>query len=216
MTKDFLAGHQQFRQTWLGGGRAFLERLAAEDQNPDALYIGCSDSRVVPELLTSSSPGQLFVVRNIANLVPPLAHADASVGSALDYAIGHLRVPHLIVCGHYGCGGIKAVLEGGVDKQAFPSLHDWLLGVEVAVARTDAEAPGLAAEQRWRRAVEENVTLQLENLMTFPLVAAAVREGRLTLHGWAYDLHSFELSVFDAPANAFATADGLLPQRAPR
>ncbi|MSP17828.1 MAG: carbonic anhydrase, partial [Myxococcales bacterium] len=94
MTEAFLRGHRRFRHDYVAGERAFLENLASTGQSPDALYIGCSDSRVVPELLTGSSPGALFVVRNIANLVPPLADPDSSVGAALDYAVGHLHVEH--------------------------------------------------------------------------------------------------------------------------
>ncbi|MCC7541253.1 MAG: carbonic anhydrase, partial [Deltaproteobacteria bacterium] len=111
MSKSLLEGHRFFRTSYVAGERDFLHQLASVGQSPDALYVGCSDSRVVPELLTSSAPGALFVVRNVANLVPSLTHADASVGAALEYAIGHLHVPHVIVCGHLGCGGIGALLD---------------------------------------------------------------------------------------------------------
>jgi len=208
MPQSLLAGHDQFRRKWLAGGREFLQRLAADGQSPDALYIGCSDSRVVPELLTASAPGRLFVVRNIANVVPPLSHADASVGAALEYALGVLEVPNIIICGHYGCGGVKAMVDGGGGIAQHPSLFEWLQGVAPAVGRAHAE--GHSGEELLRRAVEENVTQQLQNLFTFRLVADRVREGRLALHGWIYDMHTLALTVYDPGTDRFHPAQTLL------
>src|SRR5262245_11235372 len=110
MPEHLIHGYARFRAEYFAGEREYLHRLAVEGQRPSALYVGCSDSRVIPELLTSSAPGELFVVRNVANQVPTLQHSDASVGAAVEYAVGYLRVRHVIVCGHYGCGGVKAVL----------------------------------------------------------------------------------------------------------
>jgi len=203
---DLLKGHHHFARQSFNDEGVFLRRLASEGQNPSALYIGCSDSRVVPEVLTSSSPGQLFVVRNVANLVPPLAHADASVGAALDFAVGHLRVPHLVVCGHDGCGGVKGVFDG-TDFSEFTSLHEWLQAVEPAVAAVD---PRLSSAARLRQAVELNVLNQLENLLSFPVVRAAIADGDLQLHGWVYDMSTLGLRVYDAGQQKFVAAIELL------
>lgn len=204
--EDLLHGHHQFARRVLLDEGDFLRRLASDGQNPSALYIGCSDSRVVPEVLTSSSPGQLFVVRNVANMVPPLEHADASVGAALDFAVGHLGVPHLVVCGHDGCGGVTAVLERA-DFREFTSLHEWLQAIEPAVAATD---PRLSQTARLRQAVEFNVLNQLENLLSFPLVRAAIAKGDLQLHGWVYDMATLGLRVYDARERKFVAAVELL------
>src|SRR6185503_10892646 len=134
MVAELLRGHAEFQRQYLGDEREFLQTLASKGQSPAALYIGCSDSRVVPEVLTASSPGDLFVVRNVANLVPRLEHADASVGAALEYAVGHLHVPHLIVCGHVGCGGVAAAIQGLEHVTGLPSLREWLELVLPAVA----------------------------------------------------------------------------------
>lgn len=203
-----LDGHDAFRRDSLVDDREFLRKLASEGQSPDAMYVGCSDARVVPELLTKSSPGRLFVVRNIANLVPPLEHADASVGAALEYAVGVLEVPHIIVCGHYGCGGVEAMLNGRERLAAFPSLQEWLRGMAPAVER--AGAATLDPTQRWRRAVEENVLDQMVNLLTFPLVAEAVAAGRLDVHAWVYDLWTLELAVYEPASQIFLPAGELL------
>lgn len=208
MTEALLRGNRKFRSEYAADERDFLEHLASEGQSPDALYIGCSDSRVVPELLTNSSPGELFVLRNIANLVPVFDDPDSSVGAAIEYAVGHLHVPHIIVCGHYGCGGVKAALDGLDKERGLPSLFEWLSEVRAAAENVD---PALEPETRWRRAVEESVVFQLGNLPTYPAVASALAAGRLRLHGWVYDLHTCSLSVYDVDRHAFVPASSFIP-----
>ena len=203
---SILTQHVQVVANWHQHEREFLQHLADHGQSPDALYIGCSDSRVVPELLTASSPGRLFVVRNIANLVPPIDHADASVGAALDYAVGHLHVPHLVVCGHDGCGGVQAAMNGGAEPQ-FESLNEWLLGIQPAVDR--AGTTGSKIDQL-RRTVEANVVVQLENLLTFPLIRQAVENETLQLHGWVFDIKALSLRVYDADYEEFVPSGDFL------
>jgi carbonic anhydrase len=208
MTEEFLRGHRKFHREYVADERDFLERLASEGQSPDALYIGCSDSRVVPELLTSSSPGALFVLRNVANLVPTFDDPDSSVGAAIEYAIGHLHVPHIIVCGHYGCGGVKAALDGLDKIRELPSLFEWLSEVRTAAENLD---PALESDLRWRRAVEESVVFQLGNLPSYPAVAHALAAGTLRLHGWVYDIHTCALSVYDVDRHAFIPSSAFFP-----
>lgn len=202
MPEHLLHGYARFRKEYFANEHELLHRLATQGQKPSALFIGCSDSRVIPELFTFSEPGQLFVVRNIANQVPALEHPDASVGAAIDYAIAYLRVSHVIVCGHYGCGGVRATLEGRQAVSAYPSLSEWLEGVEPAVFR--AREAGLWGDDALRRAVEENVLLQLNNLLTFESVREALEADRLALHAWVYDLASARLSIYETDKDAFA------------
>ncbi len=192
-----LSGHSTFRREYVAHSREFLAQLASEHQSPDALYVGCADSRVIPELLTSSAPGELFVIRNIANLVPPAARASSSVGAALEYALDALHVGHVVVCGHYGCGGVKAMIEG-VDGARMPELQAWIGDAAVA----NAAARGPAGPEQWRRAVEENVLDQLANLSSYPIVREKLDAGALTLHGWVYDLQG-ALLVYDDDAERF-------------
>lgn len=105
MVEELLAGHGRFRAEYVAEERGFLERLAEEGQRPSALFIGCSDSRVIPELLTGAVPGELFVVRNVANLIPPRSDPDRSIGAAIEYAVDQLGIREVIVCGHEECGG---------------------------------------------------------------------------------------------------------------
>ncbi len=205
--RKLLDGHATFRREYVAGARDFLRTLASEHQSPSAMYIGCSDSRVVPELLTTSAPGELFVVRNIANAAPPLQDRDASVGAALDYAIEVLHVEHVIVCGHYGCGGVKAVLDGHHALRRHPSLHEWLdhLAPPILASRLALVDP----EEQWRAAVEANVVQQLANLSTFASVRGHLESGKLQLHGWVYDLHTGGVSVYDEAGERFVDARSL-------
>jgi carbonic anhydrase len=199
--RELLLGNEAFQRNYVARERAFLRELASAKQSPSTLYVGCSDSRVVPELLTGSAPGELFVVRNVANLVPEMASADASVGAAIEYAVGVLHVEHVVVCGHLGCGGVKAILDGLDAVRALPSLHEWLRGAEPEV---------LAGPPAWEDAVGHNVLAQLDHLETYPLVAQAIGEGRLTLHGWVYDLAHGSVQVYDAVAGRFVDATALV------
>lgn len=213
MIARLLKGNLTFRVEYVAGARDFLRRLASEGQSPGALFIGCADSRVVPELLTSSAPGELFVVRNVANLVPPAdagrSLGDDSVGAAIEYAVGVLGVEHVVVCGHYGCGGVRAVLEDHVPAGS-PRLREWLCHAAAPVAR--AKAAGGAAT--FERAVEENVEEQLANLASYPLVREALDRGALQLHGWVYDLAAGSVAVWDAHTDTFVAVDRLT-ERAP-
>jgi carbonic anhydrase len=207
----FIRGHASFRSDYVAAEKDFLRRLASEGQSPDALFIGCSDSRVVPELLTTSSPGDLFVVRNVANAVPPLQNVDSSVGAALEYATVHLGVPHVIVCGHYGCGGVKAVLDAKAGKilahaDETPSLVEWLGNIGQGLSPD----PTVDEDARWRSAVEDNVLEQMAHLTTFPSVRARLDSGALQLHGWIYDIYGHTLKVYDVDSGAFVDSIRLL------
>lgn len=205
MPDHLLHGYARFRKQYFASEWLLLQRLATHGQRPSALFIGCSDSRVIPELLTFAAPGELFVVRNIANQVPALEHPDASVGAAIEYAVAVLKVRHIIVCGHYGCGGVKATLDGRDAVRALPSLSEWLEGVEPAVARVRAES--LTGDAALARAVEENVLLQINNLLSFGPVQTALEAQELALHGWVYDLMSSRLSIYDTEKDTFTPVD---------
>lgn len=195
-----LRGHATFRREYVAQSQTFLAQLASSHQSPDTLFVGCADSRVIPELLTSSSPGELFVVRNVANLVPRAERADASVGAALEYGVQALKVGHIVVCGHYQCGGVKAMIEG-VDGGRMPELAAWIADAAVA----NAAARGERTADQWERAVEENVLDQLANLSTHPCVRERLDAGTLQLHGWVYDLRG-ALRVYDDEREEFREA----------
>jgi carbonic anhydrase len=209
MVEELLAGHGRFRAEYAAQERDFLAHLAAAGQRPSALFIGCSDSRVIPELLTDAAPGELFVVRNVANVVAANDVQDRSLAAAIEFAVDQLGVHEVIVCGHDGCGGVKAAVEGfpGIDPAS--ELAGWLRGLLPAVAR--ARAANLDADAELRLAVEENVLEGIANLVTVPVVARALEAGRLRLHGWVYDLGNSTLRVYDAPQDAFVVQGEIPP-----
>jgi carbonic anhydrase len=178
-----------------------FKELVDDGQHPTTLFIGCSDSRLVPYLLTGAGPGELFLVRNVGALVPPY---DGSAGyhgaaAAIEFAVLVLKVQRIIVCGHSHCGGIRA-LYGGVPDEA-KNLTAWL---ELAAdARLPVAEPG---PEVLRRTEQRAVVLQLERLMDYPMVRAQVEAGRLALHGWHYVIEDGEVHVFDVQRGAFVPA----------
>jgi carbonic anhydrase len=168
----------------VAGDPAFFERLV-HLQTPEFLWIGCSDSRVPANEITGTQPGEIFVHRNVANLV---INTDTNVLSVLDYAVNHLKIKHVIVCGHYGCGGIKAALTNQDFNQV---LNMWLRHIKDTYRIHRAEMESIEDEEtRLRRMVELNVKEQVFNVAKTSIIQKAwSKEQRPDLHGWVYDLH---------------------------
>jgi carbonic anhydrase len=185
-------------------GQAELFAALSQGQSPPALFIGCSDSRIVPDLLTGSRPGDLFVLRNIANVVPPFGSAGDAVGAVIEYAVLHLHVEHVIVCGHTDCGGIKA-LDAHVDQASEPHIARWLAFARPA--QTQVDAHGVDPDRRHRSIVEQNVLNQLYNLETYDCVRQALEADALELHGWVYDLLTGRVSYWDPVLDRFVDED---------
>ncbi len=177
-----------------------LAQLAREGQKPKVMFIGCADSRVVPELLTGARPGEVFVVRNVANIIPPFGTGHWSAGAALEYAVNHLQVVHLVVCGHTDCGGIKA-LDSRMDALADSSLSQWIELAREAQTRVDGR--GVEKAKRHRAIVEQNIILQLERAAGYPAIQKALKENRLELHGWLFDLHGPLVYSYDPKNGQF-------------
>jgi len=202
MTDHILERSHALRAEFFENQHELLDTLAHKGQSPDAMFIGCSDSRVVSELLTGARPGALFVARVVANIVPPYGTGQNAIGAAVEYAVLHLKVKDLIVCGHTDCGGINA-LDQPVDMAAEPAIAGW---IEFArSAQSQADARGLTDGARHQAIVEENVLLQLENLKTYGAVRRALDEGQVELHGWVYDLAELQIRYYDADEGRFVT-----------
>jgi carbonic anhydrase len=204
----FLVGHEKFKQRVSVSSGDLLKKLVVEGQRPEALVICCSDSRVIPELIMGAEPGNLFVVRNVANLIPTHASGDPSVGAAIAYAIEYLHVSHLIVLGHYGCGGMAALrgLYGGEPATHAPAgpLTDWL--AHGRASWDELLASGHAEDADWHeRLVEENVLQQLAHAIAYPVVREAAEAGELVLHAWCYDMKGGQLRFWDIQTDAFVS-----------
>ncbi len=185
-------GWRQFRQGYWHDQHAAFKALAAQGQSPRCMVIACSDSRVDPQLIFQATPGEIFVVRNVANLVPPYA-PDAEyhgTSAALEFAVNSLKVEHVIVMGHSHCGGIGALVAGPSGDDDFVSA--WM---QIAAdARERALALAHGNEDAARRLTEqEAIKTSLANLMTFPWLRRRVEEGKLDLHGWHFDIEAGDL-----------------------
>ena len=170
------------------------------------MFITCADSRIVPELITQSLPGDLFVTRNVGNVVPPYGQMNGGVSSAIEYAVMTLNVQHIIICGHSDCGAMKAVLDPS-GLQRMPTVKAWLRHCEVARSLVEQNC-SCGAGEALGVLTEENVVAQLDHLRTHPSVAARLAGGQLSIHGWVYCIETSEILAYDATSGRFAPLDG--------
>ena len=200
LTRGFLA----FRDRTFLPQRAHFAQLA-QRQQPRVMMIACSDSRVDPAILTNADPGDLFMVRNVANLVPPcqLDQAQHGISAALEYGVKALGVEHIIVFGHVDCGGIQALLTGdpALDEHSF--IHRWLQIAAEARGRTLLIARDRPLEDQLRILEQEAIKTSLANLLTFPWIEERVAGGRLRLHGWSFDIEQGEIHAYVPAQDAF-------------
>ncbi|EIK54678.1 carbonic anhydrase [Stutzerimonas stutzeri TS44] len=209
-----IGGVKRFREEIYPQQRELFEKLAFE-QKPRAMFITCADSRIIPELITQSSPGDLFVTRNVGNVVPPYGQMLGGVSTAIEFAVVALGVQHIIICGHSDCGAMKAVLDPA-PLQRMPTVKAWLRHAEVA-RHVVEENCGCANEHTLGILTEENVVAQLDHLRTHPSVAARLASGQLFIHGWVYNIGTSEIRAYDAQTGAFRLiGDGPLPMATPR
>lgn len=196
------AGFQRFQNRWFCTDYNLYEDLRG-GQDPLALVIACSDSRVDPVLLTDSRPGDLFVIRNVANIVPPYAPDKNyhGVSAALEYAVRHLQVRDIIVMGHARCGGVQSLLEADPAGDEF--LGVWMQVIHRARDLVNRMMPDATPEERCRACERWGIRVSLENLLTFPWIRAAVDAGHLALHGWYFDLENGELQRLDEDMDKF-------------
>ncbi len=168
--------------------------LVENGQHPKVLWVGCSDSRVVPEFIVNADAGELFVIRNIANMIPPEEANDTCTSSVLEYAVLHLNVEHIVICGHTGCGGINALIDGTSKNTR---IHDWLehacLAKEIA---NSSDTDSLELET-----IKENIFLQANNLLTFDYIKIKKNKNEIKIHKWLYDMNTGTISFFDDSEN---------------
>ena len=201
MPDDLLERLQRFQTEAFPLHRSHFRMLVDDGQHPLTLFIGCSDSRLVPYLLTGSGPGELFLVRNVGAFVPPYdqSHGFHGTAAAIEFAVLNLQVQRIVVCGHSHCGAIRA-LYGEVPAAA-QNLARWLeLGREAVLPVAEPGAEVL------HRTEQRAVVLQLERLMAYPMVRDQVEAGRLSLHGWHYVIEDGEVHVFDVRRGGFVPA----------
>ncbi len=192
----FLGGISRFQKHVYPKHQDLFEELA-QGQRPEALFITCADSRIDPCLLTQTKPGELFICRVIGNIVPPYPDAIGGVSATIEYAVGVLRVPEVIVCGHTDCGVMRGALNPEA-LEAYPNVRAWLRYAEVEQRETQPTPEFLVS------LAENNVIVQLKNLRTHPTVAARLEEGDFRLHGWVYHIGPGLVMAYEEQGGTFA------------
>jgi len=196
-----IEGHKRFLAEVFPGKKSQFH-LLAETQAPEWLFITCSDSRVLPDLILGTGPGDLFITRNAGNVVPLTSQDVDGCTATIEYAVEVLRVKHAILCGHSDCGALKAALDRtGLD--AMPKARRWLQHVEAAFAHRQPVNPADGDSAELGSLIRGNVVAQLWNLKAQPAVVRAVKEGRLTVHGWYYDILSGRIEEYDEELRRF-------------
>lgn len=211
---ELIIGNELFKQSYYKAHEKKFLELAEKGQNPKTLFIGCSDSRVIPDLITKSKPGDLFVVRNIGNLVAPFSPDEDfhSTASAIEYAVSILGVKNIIICGHTQCGAIEAVFDK--ERLNVPELihtKKWLTLAEAPKAQALLALGSNASKESLVRLTEKlSVVAQLENLLTYPSVKKAVDSGDVSIHGWLFDLKTGEIEYYNPEISQFEPISTLI------
>lgn len=197
---DLLGRLRNFHSSYFPRHQQRFQDLVEQGQHPKTLFIGCSDSRVVPHALTGAGPGELFIVRNVGAFVPPYdgSHGLHGTTAAIEFAVLSLQVEHIVVCSHSHCGAIRAAYEGAPAEAI--NLQAWLKLADEALL------PVQPSPEALRRTEQRAVVLQLERLMQYPMVRRRVEAGALSLHGWHYVIEDGEIHVFDAQQGDFLPA----------
>ena len=197
---------RRFRHRHFGPNADHYEELAAHGQDPEVMVISCCDSRVDPETIFSAMPGELFVMRNVANLVPPFETGGKfhGVSSAIEFAILNLRIKHLVIMGHSGCGGVKAALDQHAAIQTDAQfISRWMSMLDDARLKVLAAHQMRPAAERQAALEKEGIKNSIRNLRTFPFVATQEEKGRLSIHGAYFDISTGTLSVLNHSRNEF-------------
>lgn len=207
--RKLAAGFLEFQRGTFQPKKSFFEQLALM-QRPKVMMVACSDSRVDPAILTNAEAGDLFMVRNVANLVPPCAPDTGRHGTsaALEFAVVYLEVEHIIVLGHSGCGGIKALLTGdpALDRE-HTFIHNWMQITDEARRRTLLVARQQPMEAQLRMLTEEAIKTSLANLLSFPWINERIEDGQLRIHGWRFDLDEGNMYAYVPERDRFELLD---------
>jgi carbonic anhydrase len=205
--KKLIQGIVDFRQGLTQQSRALFAQLAL-GQKPDALFVACSDSRVVPNLFASKNPGDLFVLRNIGNLIPPACSVqqDNSASAVVEFSVFCLNVSNIIVCGHSECGAMQALTEGA-DIQSCPHLTSWLTYAQESLNRVRCGCVLDASLSEHNQVSQVNVLQQMEHIMSYPFVRERVKKKQLRVHGWWFDIAQADVYCYEQDQNQFVLID---------
>lgn len=200
--ENIVRGLHEFQNYFFQENRELFEALA-QGQQPDTLLITCSDSRIQPGILMTAQPGELFIIRNAGNLVPPNDAANGGEAATIEYAVHVLGVAHIIVMGHSHCGAMKAVLQPE-SVATLPRVADWLKHAEAVRQTLREEYAECTEAELYNAAIKENTLQQLDHLRTYPAIAERVNTGQLKLHAWVYEFETGRVLAYDPATHHFA------------
>ena len=203
--QQLVDGFRRFREQHFESHDSVYQQLVKQGQTPKILVVACCDSRVDPALVFECDPGDLFVIRNVANLVPPLEGHSGHHGTtaAIEYGVSTLGVQHIIVLGHAHCGGINALVKTGGVGTPGSYIDDWMCLAESARAEVMAEMPTASLAERERACEQRAILVSLNNLATFPWIRERVESGALNLHGWYFDIEHGQLLRYEQNTHDF-------------
>jgi carbonic anhydrase len=212
VVQQLVAGVHRFRREVFRRQRELFERLA-KSQEPRTLFVTCSDSRIDPNLITHTQPGDLFVLRNAGNIVPAFGATNGGEVATIEFAVNALEVRDIVVCGHSHCGAMKGLLHPEYVAE-MPAVAEWLKHAEATRRIIRSKYSHLTDESLLDATIEENVLMQLEHLQTHPAVAAALAQDQLKLHAWVYEISSGEVFAYEDSSQQFSPLGEVRPTSA--
>jgi len=220
--KRLIQGLHEFQTNYFSTHRD-LFGLLSQGQQPRILFITCSDSRIDPNLITQTEPGEMFIIRNAGNIIPAYGATNGGEGAAVEYAVHALGIEDIIVCGHNHCGAMKGLLQIGKLAEEMPAVYEWLKHAEATRRIIKEHYQEYEGEELLDAATRENVLTQLENLRTYPVIHSRLKNGQIHLHGWVYEIETGEvveydsaLSKFVPPQTQFSRAAWISPEQQER
>ncbi len=212
--KKLVRGLQEFKQSYVAQHQELLEELS-HGQKPRVLFISCSDSRVDPNLITQTDVGELFVIRNAGNIVPPYGAANGGEGGTIEYAIAALEIEQVVICGHSHCGAMKGLMKLNKLQADMPLVYDWLQHAETTRRLVMENYPESQGEERVEILVAENVLVQIDNLKTYPIVRSRMLQGKLQIYGWIYHIETGEVLAYDDQTHTYIPPQSQLVEKPP-
>ena len=200
--KKLIKGLRQFQTDYVPSHKTLLAELA-HGQHPRVLFIACSDSRVDPALITQADIGDLFVIRNAGNIIPPYESTNGGEGATIEYAVHALDIEQIIVCGHTNCGAMKGLLQLGKLETEMPLVYNWLRHTEATRRLVADNYSHLDKQETLEVLVAENVLTQISNLRTYPVIHSKLHRGDLTIHAWIYNIETGGVYAYDSENHAF-------------
>ena len=200
--KKLIRGLREFKTNYFSNYQDLFEQLS-HGQKPRVLFITCSDSRIDPNLITQTGPGELFVIRNAGNIIPPFGAANGGEGAAVEYAVHALGIEQIIVCGHSHCGAMKGLLQLGSLEEEMPLVYEWLKHAEATRRLVKENYQGYSKDELLEIAIAENVLTQVENLKTYPVIHSRIYQGKLSIYAWVYLIETGEILAYDPVSHSY-------------